>query len=156
MPTALPQDLERFPVQGIGETYGILPVGQIHYVVGNVDAMRIGKGANTPAAQVGAFPVEDQHGRLFALEDIDPVLRIGGDSAGIAERLSRWQLCPVLDEFVRIFACSHACHSSLSFYPAALSASSPTYSVPGRSDFSSSLPWTTRFIAQLRPFTTVK
>ena len=56
------------------QTDGILPVSQIHDIVGNVDAMRIGKGANAPAAQVSAVSVEDQHGRLFALEDIDPVL----------------------------------------------------------------------------------
>src|SRR5262245_62051599 len=121
MHPTMPQYLERFPVQGVGETHGILPVRQIHHVVGNVDTMRIGEGANTPATQVGAVPVKDHHGRFFALEDVDPVLRIGGDSAGIAERLSRWQLCPVLDEFVRIFACSHSCHSSLPFYSAALS-----------------------------------
>src|SRR5215510_2855747 len=113
MHTALPQYLERFSVQGIGETHGILPVGQIHDVVGNVDTMRIGEGANTPAAQVGAVPVKDHHWRLFALEDIDSVLRIGSDSAGIAERLSRGQLCPVFDEFIPIFARAHGCHNSL-------------------------------------------
>src|SRR5262249_24331841 len=115
MHPTLPQDLERLPVQGVGKTHAILPVRQIYHVVSNVDAMRIGEGANTPAAQVGTVPVEDHHGRLFALEDVDPVLRIGGDSAGIAKRLSRWQLCPVLDKFVCIFACSYACHSSLPF-----------------------------------------
>jgi hypothetical protein len=50
--------------------------------------MRIGEGADAPAAQVIAVSVENQHGWLFALKDIDPVLRIRGDRTGIPERLA--------------------------------------------------------------------
>src|SRR5436305_10220552 len=103
--------------------------------------MRIGECANTPAAQIGAVPVEDQHGRLLALENVDPVLRIGSDSAGIAECLSWWQLRPVLNEFVRIFASSYGCHSSLplSVCESSTSGGSTPASAP-------------RFIAQSHPF----
>src|SRR5262249_23588431 len=63
----LAQYLERFAIQGVNETHGIFPVGEIHDIIGNVDAMRIGEGPDTPATQVVAIAVEDQDWRLFAL-----------------------------------------------------------------------------------------
>jgi len=110
---AVAQDLERFAVQSVGETHGIFPVGQIHDIVGDVDAMRIGEGADAPAAQVGPVAVEDHHRRVLALEHIDPILGVGRDRAHVAERLSWWKRRPVLDELVRVFSLSNRRHVSL-------------------------------------------
>ena len=90
LPHTVPQHLERLAVQSVRETHGIFPVGQIHHVIGNIDTMWVGEGTDAPTAQIVAIPVENHHRRVFALEHVDPVLRIRGNRAHIAERLSRW------------------------------------------------------------------
>src|SRR5438132_14363082 len=87
--------------------------------------MRIGAVANASAAQLGAVPVEDQHRRLFALEHVDLVVGISRDCAGIAERLPWWQLCPVLDKLIRIFACANSRHIPLTSFWGVLVSSTP-------------------------------
>jgi hypothetical protein len=47
--TPLAQHLERLAVQGVGEADRIVPVGEVHHVLGDVDAMRIGERPDAPA-----------------------------------------------------------------------------------------------------------
>jgi hypothetical protein len=98
----LAQDLERLAVEGIGEADGIVPIGEVHDIVADVDAVRVGEGADAPPAQVSALAIEDQHRGILALEDVDAVEGIRGDRADIAERLAGRQPPPVLDELIAI------------------------------------------------------
>jgi hypothetical protein len=107
---ALAQHLERFAVQGVGEAHRILPVCQIHHIVGNVDAMRVCKRTDAPAAEVRAIPVKDDYWRVFTLKHINLALGIGGDSTDITKRLARRQLGSVLDQPIGIFARPYSCH----------------------------------------------
>jgi hypothetical protein len=77
---------------------------------GDVDAVGVGERADAPAAPVRAVSIEDQHGRVLALEDVDLIVRVRGHRACVAERLARGQLRPVFDELVRVLAgadCRH-------------------------------------------------
>src|SRR6516165_6566398 len=48
--------------------------------------------------------IEYDDRRVLALEDVDTVLRVGGDGAGVAERFTCRELAEVLDEPIAILA----------------------------------------------------
>ena len=73
-------------VNGIDQADRVVPVGQVHRVVSvNVDAVGKGEGAIAPAVQQVAVPVEDEDGRVLALEGEHSVLGVGGNGADHGE-----------------------------------------------------------------------
>ena len=67
------QDLERLAVERVREAHRIVAVGEIDHVLGDMDAVWVGEGADAPAAQVGALPLEDQHRRVFSLKHVHAI-----------------------------------------------------------------------------------
>ena len=56
-----------------------------HVVIAvNEDAVAVHEEAVPPGVEEIAVGVEDEHGGVFALVDVDPVLRVGGDVADVA------------------------------------------------------------------------
>src|SRR5437016_4849723 len=64
-----------------------------------------------PGAEEGALPVEDDDGRIFALEGIDPVVGIGGDGAHHRKRFSSGELRPVLEDGIGVGTGADGGHS---------------------------------------------
>src|ERR1700674_1940258 len=66
--------------------------------------------AGAPGSQVGAVGVEHDDRRVFALEDVDAVLRVGGYEADEAEFLAVGEFEEVGDEVVGVVACAELGH----------------------------------------------
>ena len=111
MDAALPNHLQRLAVQRVNDADRIGAVGQIHDVVLDVDAMRFVNGAQPPGTEIVAAGAENQHRRVFALEHIDAILRIGGHRRGVAHRHPFGQMRPVFLQGVSVFAGTYGHHS---------------------------------------------
>jgi hypothetical protein len=93
---------QELAVKGVNLRYVVCLIGEVNHVVHNLESMRAFEYARTPRAEVFAVRAENHHCRVFALEHIKPVLRIGGYAADHAERFACGQLGKVFDVFVGI------------------------------------------------------
>jgi hypothetical protein len=98
------QLFEQFAVECIDQRDVVVLISHINNVIDDLEAVRAFEQACTPGADVFTLVVENQHRRIFALKNIQPVLRIGGDTADHADGFARRHFCEVLDEFVGVFA----------------------------------------------------
>ena len=104
------QHLHRLAVEGVDQAGGGVAVGDVDHVVLNVEAVGEEKGAVAPGVLQVAVAVEDENGRLLALEGVDAVLGVGGDGADHGEGLALGQLGPVLLEGVGVVAGAEGGH----------------------------------------------
>ena len=70
------------------------------------DAAAVGavKKPLAPRSQQVPLPVEDHYRALAPVEDVHPVLRIGGDTADVFERPPFGEFCPPVNQLVSVFA----------------------------------------------------
>ena len=98
------EHLDGLAVEGVDEAGGGVAVGDVDHVVLNVEAVGEQEGAVTPGVLEVAVAVEDEDGRLLALEGIDEVLGVGGDGRDHGEGLALGQLGPVFLDGVGVMA----------------------------------------------------
>ena len=77
MDAAFPDDLEGLAVQGEGQGDGVRAIRDIHDIIDDGHAVRIGDGADAPGVEVVTVAIKDHHRRVLALEDVEAVLGIG-------------------------------------------------------------------------------
>src|SRR5262249_35238714 len=110
MHPALADYLQGLAVQGEGHGHGIRAIRDVDDVVDDGHTVRVCDGTDAPAVEVVTVAVEDHHGRIRALEDIDAILGISRHCADDPQRLPSREFGEVLDEFVSIFAGANLCH----------------------------------------------
>ena len=107
------QHLHGLAVEGVDQAGGGVAVGDVDDVVLNVEAVGEEEGAVAPGVLEVAVAVEDEDGRLLALEGVDAVLGVGGDGGDHGEGLALGQLGPVFLEGVGVVAGAEGGHGCL-------------------------------------------
>src|SRR5712691_3207844 len=111
------QDLNGLAIQGVDEAHRAVTVREVHNVIGDRDPVREQERSVPPRAEEFAIPVEDDDWWVFALEGVNPILRVGGHRTDLAKGLSRGQFRPVLDDRIGVPSRAHGRH--VLFPPAA-------------------------------------
>ena len=107
---AVADDLKGLAVQREDDAHRVGAVGDVDDVVLDVDAVGLVDGADAPGAEVVAAGPENQHGRVLALEHVNPVLRVGGHRRGVAHGHAFGQVRPVFFESVGVLAGAYGGH----------------------------------------------
>ena len=91
------QHLNGLAIQRIHEAHRAVAIREVDDIVGDRDPVGHQERAIPPGAQEVAMAVKDDDGRIFALEAVDPIVRVRSHGTHHGKRLPRGQLGPVLD-----------------------------------------------------------
>ena len=67
----------QFAIEGVNQSDVVVLIGGVNHIVDDLEAVRALEYTRSPGTHEFSLWVEDQHCRVFALEHIKPVLRIG-------------------------------------------------------------------------------
>jgi hypothetical protein len=94
------QHQQRLAVEGKRHGDGVGAISRVDDVVYDLHAVRFLHGADAPAAEVVPVAIEYHHRRIFALENVNAILRIGRNPADYAEGFALGHFGPIADHFV--------------------------------------------------------
>ena len=103
---------KRSAVEGAFLRDAAFPVGQVHDVISDVDAMGVLETPLAPRANVVAFAIKNHDWRLGALEGVNAILGVCSDGADGAEGHAIWQSRPVFDYLIGILAAPYSSQSN--------------------------------------------
>ena len=105
------QHLDELAVERVHHAGGRVPVGQVHDVVLDVEAVGVHVAAVAPAAlECAGGAVEDGDGRVGPVERVDVAGGVAGQGAHRAQGMGRWHFGPIGGEGVGMLSASNGGH----------------------------------------------